>query len=217
MRIDDTLLRPLEATLNRQIRASTPARERCRLLDGKVLGIEVTVPALELYFVAQPDSVIVTGQPGGTPDAVLRGSPFALAALARPGAAGQVSSGAVTIEGDATVAEDFQRLFEHARPDFEEELSRLVGDVAAHQIGNFLRGAFDFGRQALDTLRLNTREFLQEESRDIPGVDEADAFLDGVDRLAADVDRAEARIQRLERRGWTNTSREDGGAAGPDA
>jgi len=217
MRIDDTLLRPLEATLNRQIRASTPARERCRQLDGKVLGIEVTLPALELYFVAQADGVIVTGRPAGAPDAVLRGSPFALAALARPGAAGQVRSGAVTIEGDATVAEDFQRLLEHARPDFEEELSRLIGDVAAHQVGNFVRGAFDFGRHALETLRLNTREFLQEESRDVPGTDEAEAFFDGVDHLAADVDRAEARVQRLERRAAAPAGGDDDGAAGPDA
>lgn len=214
MRIDDTLLRPLEATLNRQIRASTPARERCRLLDGKVLGIEVTLPPLELYFVAQADGLIVTGHRASVPDAVLRGSPFALMALARPDASGQLRSGTVAIDGDATVAQDFQRLFAHARPDFEEELSRLVGDVAAHQLGNAVRGALNFGRHTLDTLRMNTREFLQEESRDVPRVDEAQAFFDDVDRLAADVDRAEARVLRLERRAAAAGGPVAGGAAG---
>ncbi len=198
MRIDDTLLRPLEAILNRQIQASTPAREQCRRLDGKALGIEVTTPPFEMMIIAQADGLLVTGKRAAVPDAVLRGSPFALASLARPDAVDVMRSGAVAVDGDAIVAQDFQRLLEHARPDFEEELSRLVGDIAAHQVGNFVRGAFDFGRHALDTLRLNTREFLQEESRDLPSGEEAEVFLSEVDRLAADVERAEARVRRLE-------------------
>ncbi|CAN5184020.1 hypothetical protein BH24PSE2_BH24PSE2_09850 [soil metagenome] len=198
MHIDDTLLRPLESMLNRQIQESTPAQELCRRLDGKTLGIEVTLPSFELLLIAQNDGLLVTGRRAAVPDAVLRGSPFALIALARPGAADLLRSGAVAVDGDAAVAQDFQRLLEFARPDFEEQLSRLVGDVAAHEVGRFVRGAFDFGRQALDTLRMNTREFLQEESRDLPSSEEAAQFMSEVDRLAADVDRAEARLRRLE-------------------
>ncbi|MGH8496172.1 MAG: ubiquinone biosynthesis accessory factor UbiJ [Gammaproteobacteria bacterium] len=216
MRIDDTLLRPLETVLNRQIRASTPARDLCRRLDGKALGIEVTVPPCELLLIAEADGVVVTGKRVAVPDAVLRGSPFALASLARPNGVDLMRSRTVTIDGDATVAEEFQRLLEHARPDFEEELSHLIGDVAAHQLGNLARGAFDWGRHALETLRLNTREFLQEESRDLPSGEEAEAFLSGVDRLAADVDRAEARLKRLENTARGRQTEDEGsGTPGP--
>ena len=42
----------------------------------------------------------------------------------------------MTINGDAEIAEGFQELLRAARPDLEEELSRQIGDVAAHQVGN---------------------------------------------------------------------------------
>ena len=39
-----------------------------------------------------------------------------------------------------------------ARPDWEEELSRQVGDVAAHQIGNAARHFVRWARESAETL-----------------------------------------------------------------
>jgi ubiquinone biosynthesis protein UbiJ len=43
----------------------------------------------------------------------------------------------------------------------------------------------------------NIREYLQEESRDVPSRYEADRFADNVSALRDDVDRLEARVRRL--------------------
>ena len=43
----------------------------------------------------------------------------------------------------------------------------------------------------------NIREYLQQESRDVPSRYEADKFADNVGRLRDDVARLEARINRL--------------------
>ena len=48
-------------------------------------------------------------------------------------------------------------------------------------------------------LRMNTAEFLQEESRVLPAPLEAQAFYSDVERLRDDVERAAARLARLER------------------
>jgi ubiquinone biosynthesis protein UbiJ len=47
---------------------------------------------------------------------------------------------------------------------------------------------------------MNTAEYLQEESRALPAALEAQAFYDDVDRLRDGVERAAARLARLERR-----------------
>jgi ubiquinone biosynthesis accessory factor UbiJ len=106
--------------------------------------------------------------------------------------------GAVHIEGDAEVAQTFSELLKAAQPDLEEELSRVVGDVAAHQVGNAARTALRFARRAHDTFLQNVAEYLQEEGRDVPNRTEAEEFLHGVDRLRDDVDRLEARLKLLE-------------------
>jgi ubiquinone biosynthesis accessory factor UbiJ len=76
-----------------------------------------------------------------------------------------------------------------------------VGDIAARQVGNFLRGVSGWGLDTADRLSRTVAEYLQEESRDLPARAELEAFLDQVDDLAADVARLEARLRRLEPQG----------------
>jgi ubiquinone biosynthesis protein UbiJ len=108
-------------------------------------------------------------------------------------------AGGAQVSGDAEIAQVFQKLFAAARPEFEEELSRLTGDVAAHEIAGFARGALAFGRRARDTLAANMAEYLTEESRDLPTRIEADEFLADVDRLREATDRLAARLAAIEK------------------
>ena len=85
-----------------------------------------------------------------------------------PGAEERLRGSGIRIAGDAEVAQRFRELLQQAQPDFEEELSRVIGDVAAHQLANFARGFFDWGRKAADSLSMNVAEYLQEEGRDVP-------------------------------------------------
>ena len=80
----------------------------------------------------------------------------------------------------------------------EEELARVLGDVAARQVANIARGFLDWGRKAASSLTTNVVEFLQEEGRDVPTRVEVEEFLEGVDHLRDDADRLEARLARLE-------------------
>ena len=117
-----------------------------------------------------------------------------------PGAADRLRGSAIRIAGDAEVAQRFQELLQQAQPDFEEELAGVFGDVAAHQMANFARGFFDWGRKAADSLALNVAEYLQEEGRDVPTRVELEEFLEAVDHLREAADRVEARLSRLEAR-----------------
>ncbi len=109
-------------------------------------------------------------QTGGdaAPDATIEGTPFTFARLATGDPMRSLRAGGAQVSGDAEIAQVFQMLFAAARPDFEEELSRLTGDVAAHEIAGFARGALAFGLRARDTFAANVAEYLTEESRDLP-------------------------------------------------
>jgi len=190
------MFQPLEALLNRGIRASTDATRRCRALEGASFRFELDGLGLGLTLVSKGDSVALSEQ--APADASLSGTPGALARLAATSDEALLRSRAVRISGDPLVARDFRDLIAIAAPDFEEELSRVVGDVAARQVGNFVRGLAGWGLDAADRLSRTFAEYLQEESRDLPARPEVEAHLDGVDELASDVARLEARLRRLE-------------------
>jgi len=201
---------PLESVLNRNIAGSAAARRLCKQLDGKVLALHVTGLPLSVLFRSEGERMSIATANSNTastnmtsadaPAASLFGSPLALLRLAGPAPESAIRGGSIQIQGDAEVAQAFSELLKQAQPDLEEELSRVIGDVAAHQIGNTARAMFGFGKRAVDTFTQNVAEYLQEEGRDLPTRTEADEFVADVDKLRDDVARLEARLANLSKR-----------------
>ncbi len=194
----ETMLRPVAALLNRQIQSKTPARELCAEMQDRVLALRVTNSALAMYIIVGPDQVFLSSEYSDEPDVVISGSLLALARLASPARDTVVRGDAVELGGDVILARKFQTLLRYARPDFEEELSGLVGDAAAHSIGELVRNISQWGREAGSTLQQNASEYLQEESRAVPSRYEAEVFRGQVDTLRDDVARFEARMKQAE-------------------
>lgn len=193
------LLKPLESLLNRNIAGSSRARGLLSRIAGRSLELRLSATPLRLRFVAGTDGVSL-GMGSEVPaDATIEGTPFTFARLAMGNPMQTIRAGGSQVTGDAEIAQGFQMLFEAAQPDFEEELSRLTGDVAAHHLANLARDAVDFGRRARDTFMQNVSEYLTEESRDVPLRAEVEEFLARVDGLREATDRLEARLAALER------------------
>ncbi len=186
-------LASVEAMLNRNIDAQSAASDLVRRrLEGRSLQVEVQ-GLTRLRAEALAGRLVLKIGEDNAADAVISGSPFALLQLLDGAAAAQV-------RGDAEVAAAFQRLLTLARPDFEEELSRWVGDLPARRIGLLVRETFSWSRQFARSFGENVAEYLQEESRDLVSKPELDEFLHGVDELREASDRVEARLKRLELR-----------------
>lgn len=194
----ETLLRPLAAILNRQIRAKTPARELCAKLEERVFAIRVKDTALAMYIIVGAGEIFLASEYSDDPDVIVSGSLLALAMLAGPEGDAALSDGSLDLTGDEELALQFQELLRHGRPDLEEELSGAVGDVVAHAVGDFARNVGRWGKEARSTLRQNVSEYLQEESRTVPSRYETDAFRKQVESLQDDVARFEARLKQFE-------------------
>ena len=153
--------------------------------------------------------VLATGPGGGAgaaagtdADAVIAGPPLALLELFARRAESSAPRGSerVHVSGDAEIAARYRELLELARPDWEEELSRLIGDLPARRVSLAARAALSCVRGFAGSARANVAEYLQEESRALVSKPEVEEFLAQVDALRETADRVEARIARLERR-----------------
>jgi ubiquinone biosynthesis accessory factor UbiJ len=203
----------LENVLNRGLPRSPRAQQLCAELAGRSVAIaidghsrrilvESTGLSLQLRVVGAASLALPgagTISPESPADALISGGPFSLLALSGPAPEAVLQRGAVRIAGDAELAQKFRELALLLRPDLEEELSLLVGDVPAHQLGRFARAAVAWTRKAASTTVRNAAEYLGHERRDLVPRSEADQFLQGVDTLREDVDRLAARIDLLTR------------------
>ena len=194
----EAALRPIASLLNRNISESTPARELCTKLSGTLVAVRVRDTALAAYFIVDDEALDVVTSSSEEPDVVITGSVITLARMAGKAGEAAIRDGSLDLTGDAETARQFQQLLSFAKPDIEEELSGIVGDVAAHRLGDFARGVGRWGRSARSTMGENIREYLQEESRDAPSRYEVDKFDADVSTLRDDVDRVEARLNRLQ-------------------
>lgn len=194
----ETLLRPLAALLNRQLQSKTPARELCARLEDRVFAVRVSNTSLVMYIIAGPGEIYLSNEYSSEPDATATGSLLSLARLAGPDGEAAIRDGSVEITGDSELALEFQALLRYGRPDLEEELSGVVGDVIAHSFGEFARNASRWGQEAGSTVRQNVSEYLQEESRAVPSRYETESFREEIELLRDDVARFEARLKRFE-------------------
>jgi ubiquinone biosynthesis protein UbiJ len=188
------LARAVEVASNRLVALDPDARTRLEALAGTAIGVELKGLGLALFFLPRPGGLRVRGGYSGQPDTYLRATPLALMRL---GETGGMFSGEVEIEGDTDLGRRFQAVLQDLQIDWEELLSRVTGDVVAHQMGSAARGLLAWSRRAGTTLRQDTGEFLQEEAQLLPPQAQVEHFFDSVDTLRDDVERLEARVRRL--------------------
>ena len=185
----------LDNLLNRGLPRSPRARQLCAELEGRSVAIEIReITRLRVASTGQTLSVMRDDAPA---DATLTGGPVSLLALAGESADAVLQRGEVAISGDAELAQQFRELARLLRPDLEEELSLLLGDVPAHQLGRLARLTLRWSRRAASTTLANLAEYLGHERADLVPRNEGEQFLRGVDAVREGVDRLAARIELL--------------------
>lgn len=191
-------LAAVEATFNAYLGLDAENAARLARLQGKVVGLELRGLERRFYLLPQHDSVIVLGTYEGEADAVISGSPIALMAMHHPeNRSRSLFSGAVEIRGEVGVGQALQAILDDMDIDWEEMLSHYTGDIVARQLGNLVRGASRWLTRSAGVMEQDVGEYLQEEARALPPRLEVQDWMDEVDAARSDVDRLDARIQRL--------------------
>ena len=188
-----------EAAINRLLRLDPGARTRLGELQDKVIRLRLgSAEPFELYVLPSASGIQLRETHERPPDVTLSGDVPVFARLTlRRFVPEIIASGEVQISGDIDLGRRFQHILEKIDVDWEEPAARVLGDVAAHQLGNAARGVARWSRQALRTLGQDAAEYLQEESRLLPLRTRAAAFRQAVEALQTEADKLETRVARL--------------------
>jgi ubiquinone biosynthesis accessory factor UbiJ len=198
MLIKPLLIATFETALNRYLALDNNKEDLLIPLKGKIIALTIQPFNETLYLCPTGDAIQIIDQTVTQPDTTISGSAWALGLMgisAKP--MRSVFSGEITIEGDIHLGKQFQELFKKLDIDFEGLLAHYTGDDLASRISQFFRSGQEWGKETIETFRLNTAEFLQEETRDLPSKPEVDIFYQEVDDLRTAYDRLHSRVERL--------------------
>jgi ubiquinone biosynthesis protein UbiJ len=132
----DEVQRRMVLLLNHILMQEKEGTDRLARQKGRVVLMQWRLFSMKLL--ATPAGLLDLAATEAKPDLVLsliEESAFALGQAALRG-----DKPPVRIEGDVQLAAEVNWLVDHLRWDLDEDLSRLVGDVAAHTIGQATRG-----------------------------------------------------------------------------
>ena len=103
----------------------------------------------------------------------------------------------VDAAGDTDFAATINQLARNLRWDFEEDLSRVFGDIAAHRMAETGRSFLRWGSQSAEGVARSFTEYWTEEQPLIVAARDLEEFNRDVDTLRDDVARLEKRIEIL--------------------
>lgn len=197
MKLPSSVVALFEVAINRALQLDPDTNSRIQQLSGKVVGIELRGVGISFYLAPRSDGLQLLPEYGGEVHTWIRGAPFSLLRTSLSDDRSAIYGGDVKIDGDMETGQRIQRLLKNIHIDWEEPLSKVVGDAASHQLGQTARHFFDFLKKTATSLSVDAAEYFKEERRDLVSRYEVDQYCRGVDGLRLDADRLEQRIQRL--------------------
>lgn len=202
----------LEDLINDTLDFDAGSRQRLNALRGRSVLLQVEFPRLDLLLFLDEDRVRLTPQEGPLPtpaDATVGASSFTflrrLLQLQEP-----FSIGELRVQGDVLLLQELHGIARDLDIDWEQGLARLVGDSAAQQLGQGLRGLFRAARDMASVFLQEGGRYLQSGGQMLPARGQVEDFIEGVQELHSGIERLQARVQRLQA---ARANRQDGPAA----
>lgn len=170
------------------------ARQRLQPHAGRTARLALA-PVAEIDFSVAADGQLAEWSGEEAPEVTLR---LAVAELPRLLVDGlETAMRHVRIEGNAEFAEALGFVFRHLRWDAEEDLARVLGDIAAQRIVEGGRRAAAEGKRTLERAGGNLSEYLTEESPLLVSRKALPGFAEEVVALRDAVARLDKRVARL--------------------
>lgn len=190
-----------ETALNRALQLAPAGAGRLVDLGDCVFALHCTAPQVDIYMQPEGQRMRLMGIYDGPVTTSIRGkaSDFTELATARDPAATLIN-GDLELHGDSGPLLELQSILSQLDVDWEAPLVGALGDVAGHQLAQFLRDSFRWGKQASSSFGRQLEEFIHEEARLCPPRLELEDFYRDVQELGLRVERLESRAARLRKK-----------------
>jgi len=188
-------IKPAAAVVNHLLAQAPWARERLVAHAGKIACIDAG--AVQLRLMVAADGYVRDAPAESSANVTLR---LKLADLPLIAVNRERAVSYVTLEGDADFANTLSHLSQNLRWDAEDDVARLIGDIAARRAVSGARGLFDGLRAVHAKVTENLAEYFLEEQPMLIRPRTLQDFSADVVRLRDDLERLSKRIGKLERR-----------------
>ena len=187
-----------ERFINRALEYDPATRDKLTALAGHVFLIQCTEPSISVYLIPEPDTIRLCGVYEHKANTTLKGSAAEFAKLmtaADPASA--LINGDLELHGDSQALIELQKILATLDVDWEAPIAERFGDIVGHQIGRGLRGAFNFGKQALSAMRQQVSTMAEQDEALFTARPAAEQFFKEVDSLSMRTERLEAQLNKL--------------------
>ena len=187
------MLKPLATRFLQHLTSQNQwSRAHLQPFAGKVVQFDIAFIKTNL-LILEDGSLAIAGETA-SPEASIHAPPSLVLRIL---AGDESAKTQIKIEGDAHLAAELGKVLQHMRWDVEEDLSKLVGDIAANKTATAAKKTFaETKKQTINAAEMLS-EFWQEEKPILAKKRHLARFNADVDTLKSDVARFEKRIEKL--------------------
>ncbi len=197
MPFDPLVTAVIETSLNTLINDNPDLVRRLSRLKGQVIQVHIKELDKTLTFVFS-QQIDVLANYEGEPDCYLSLHLSVLPELKEQANITKlIKQDKLVLEGDIQLAQKFSQLMDDCKPDVEEWLSRVTGDVVAHTLVQGVKGMGSFVGEQAAKHQNHFAQVLTEEWKIAPPPLEVAHFCDQVDDVKSQAARVEARLNTL--------------------
>ncbi|MGJ8525283.1 Ubiquinone biosynthesis accessory factor UbiJ [Halomonadaceae bacterium LMG 33818] len=193
----------IETTINRLLARDPAAPSRLARMANKRLLLRFENPDLLTLITIQQDGISLHqlhDAAESDADAIVELGIDTLCELAAGRSTEQLMfDGRLAVRGDIHLLEQLRTLLMDVDVDWEEALARYIGSTPSHTLANGIKRFNAFGIRTTQQLKADLQEYAFEEARFLAGRDQLALAREELTRLQISTDRAEARIERIQR------------------
>jgi ubiquinone biosynthesis protein UbiJ len=189
------LLKPIELALNTALSQDSETQAKLDLFEQRRIKIHISDIKQTISLSFEKRQLALLSESEMPADLTITAKAVSLAKLAQDPE--NLFSADIDINGDVQFAKQLRDLLEGFDFDWEAQLAKVTGDTLAYPIAHALRKTGSWLKSSHSSLQLTTAEYLKEEIRLLPDKSQTSTYMNQIDTLRADIDRLEARINRL--------------------
>jgi len=181
-------------SINHLLRQNAWATERLRAYAGKTVKLALT--PVEACFTIAANGEFAPAAADTVADAGITLTPFAaLRLLTRQ----EQDNSGIALEGDTELAAAVGKVLQQLQWEYEEDLSKLIGDIPAHELVSLGKRVAAEGQRQLTSLAGMFAEYWLEERPLIAKRRDLEHFAAEVGALRDDAERFAKRMEKLEK------------------
>ncbi|WP_373958902.1 SCP2 domain-containing protein [Vibrio gigantis] len=197
MPFDPLVTAVIETSLNTFVNDDPALVRRLSRLKGQIIQVNMKELNKTLTFVFS-QQIDVLAEYEGQPDCYLSLNLSVLPELREQSNITKlIKQDKLILEGDIQLAQKFAQLMTDCKPDLEEWLSRVTGDVVAYTLVQGVKNVGDFVAKQATKHQNHVAQVLTEEWKIAPAPLEVAHFCDQVDDVKSSAARLEAKLNAL--------------------